>query len=140
MKFIVAPIWIFIITLSAISAQTTPGNPQHIHSIFFGGGNYYIMPDEEAALIEFLENIPHIETYIISIQSHTDDIGSLEYNQWLSQMRSRATYHKLLEYGLTADQLVIEDYGETSPVYDNATWNGKLRNRRVDIVLLKPQV
>ncbi len=119
--------------------QPTPDDPL-IHSIFFGGGDYSIFPEEEKALVEFLQKIPRIDTYIISIQSHTDDIGSLEYNQWLSRMRSRATYYQLLGLGLKADQLIIEDYGETSPAFDNSTWEGKLRNRRVDIVLMKPQV
>lgn len=123
----------------AQEAPPASGEPL-MHSIYFGGGDYYIFQQEEQSLSDFLKSIPDIESYVISIQSHTDDIGSMEYNQWLSEMRSRATYYKLLELGISEDQLIIEDYGETSPVFDNDTWEGKLRNRRVDVVLMKPQV
>jgi outer membrane protein OmpA-like peptidoglycan-associated protein len=131
---------IFYSPFQSAWGQTPASDDPMMHSIYFGGGDYTIYPEEEEALAEFLQKIPRMDTYIISIQSHTDDIGSLDYNQWLSRMRSRATYRKLLELGLKADQLIIEDYGETSPVFDNSTWEGKLRNRRVDIVLMKPQV
>jgi len=140
LRLLILALMVFPLYEPAWGQQPASENPLMIHSIFFGGGDYYIFPEEEEALVEFLRKFPEIDTYILSIQSHTDDIGSLEYNQWLSRMRGRATYNKLLELGLKADQLIIEDYGETSPAFDNSTWEGKLRNRRVDIVLMKPQV
>ena len=71
----------------------------------------------------------------ILIQSHTDNIGSLEYNQWLSRMRSESAYQKLLEKGIEPEMMLIEDYGEQNPYFDNQTWEGKLKNRRVDVII-----
>ena len=59
-----------------------------IRSIYFGGGSYYISDNQRSAINHFLDSLPHLENYQISISSHTDNIGGVEYNQWLSQMRS----------------------------------------------------
>lgn len=107
----------------------------YLFSIYFGGGSYYISPDQEQGLVEWLNSIPEVENHAISIHGHTDDIGSYEYNQWLSHMRCQATLQRLVEYGLDPDTISIEDFGELNPVYDNATWEGKLKNRRVDVII-----
>ena len=107
----------------------------YIHSIYFGGGSYFIDLDQINELNIWLDGIPELETHEISIHSHTDNIGSKAYNQWLSQMRSEAAFQKLLDYGLPEHVITITDFGEVSPVFDNDTWEGKLKNRRVDIII-----
>jgi outer membrane protein OmpA-like peptidoglycan-associated protein len=107
----------------------------YIHSIYFGGGSYYIDDQQTQELQDWLLTIPNIDDTEITIHSHTDNIGSKEYNEWLSQMRSRAAIIKLLEQGIPRELMSIEDFGELNPVYDNSTWEGKLKNRRVDIII-----
>lgn len=106
-----------------------------IFSIYFGGGSYYIDEEQVGELYKFLDAIDNIETQEISIHSHTDNIGSLQYNQWLSQLRSESAFNKLLQRGIPSDIITIADFGEQNPIYSNDTWNGKLRNRRVDIII-----
>lgn len=107
----------------------------YIFSIYFGGGSYYIDGGQEQDLYQWLDEIPNIEQHAISIHSYTDDIGGKAYNDWLSQMRSESALMKLLQKGIPSDIITIEDFGELNPIYDNSTWEGKLKNRRVDIII-----
>ncbi|MCB9081475.1 MAG: OmpA family protein [Lewinellaceae bacterium] len=116
-------------------AQREELKPYYIFSIYFGGGSYYIDEGQEQALYEWLDKIPYLDTHEISIHGHTDDIGSLEYNQWLSQNRCDAAWQRLLQNGVRPEQLSIQDFGELNPIYDNRTWEGRRRNRRVDIIV-----
>lgn len=116
-------------------AAQEEGPAYYIKSIFFGGGSYYIDEQQVQELYQFIDEIPDIENMEILIQSHTDNIGSLEYNQWLSQMRGQAAYQKLLEKGIKLEMMLIEDFGEQNPYFDNDSWEGKLKNRRVDVII-----
>ena len=103
-------------------------------SIYYGGGSYYISEDQKLDLLNFLLKIPHVEQYNITIHSHTDNIGGVEFNNWLSQMRSWSALQELLLHNISKDMIEIKDFGLHNPVYDNSTWEGKLNNRRVDIL------
>ena len=130
-------LFLFIIPIFAIqlSAQQLPGPNYYIFSIYFGGGSYYIDGQQVQDLNEWLDGIPGIENHEISIHSHTDDIGGREYNARLSRMRSEAVLQRLLLKGISPDIISIKDFGELNPVYDNSTWEGKLKNRRADIII-----
>ena len=106
-----------------------------IKSIYFGGGSYYIDYQQIIELQEFLNSIPQIETYDMTVHSHTDNIGGVEYNNWLSQMRSTTVVEELIQNNIPAEMIQIKDFGLHNPVYDNSTWEGRIRNRRVDIIL-----
>lgn len=105
-----------------------------IKSIFFRGGSYYIDGEQKEDIIEFL-NSQILENYEIHIHSHTDPIGGKEYNEWLSRMRSESTYRMLEIEGFIMDNIYIKDHDFSNPDFDNDTWKGRLKNRRVDIVL-----
>jgi len=114
---------------------SSPADQDHIHSIFFGGGSYYIVPDEAARLQQFLDEIPNLEAYEIEIQGHTDDIGNREYNLRLSDFRARTVRDRLIAYPLQPEMMQMLPLGEDEPSFDNKTWKGKLSNRRVDVIL-----
>lgn len=121
--------------LLATAQTSSPADRDHIISIFFGGGSYYISPGEDAKLQEFLDEIPNIEAYEIEIQGHTDDIGNREYNLRLSAYRARAVMDRLIAYPLAPEAMQVLPLGEDAPEFDNGTWEGKLNNRRVDVIL-----
>lgn len=121
-----------ICTSLAVSGQE---GPQYQMSIYFGGGSYYISQEQRNSITEFLNGIPHVEQFNITIHSHTDNIGGVEFNDWLSQMRSFSAKEELLINNIKPEMIEIKDFGLHNPVYDNSTWEGKLKNRRVDIFL-----
>lgn len=136
MKLYFILLGLFLLGSSLASAQTQEEPPAYrIFSIYFGGGSYYIDGEQVKDLYKWLDEIPDLETQEISIHSHTDNIGSLQYNQRLSQLRSEAAFNKLLQKGIPYEIITIADYGEQNPVYSNDTMDGKLRNRRVDIII-----
>lgn len=116
------------------SPENDPGKPYLIKSIYFGGGSYYIDGDQSKSLYEFFDGVI-LENYEIHIHSHTDIIGGREYNEWLSMMRSQMSYEIIAEGGYPLDNVFIKDHGFDNPDFDNDTWEGRAKNRRVDIVL-----
>ena len=128
---------LFCIIISSILFAQTKGEPVYIQSIFFGGGDYRIDEEQKEELANFLESIPHIEEYEISVHGHTDDIGGVEYNQWLSEMRSEMVVRQIMLKNISREAIGIKDFGELNPIYDNNTWEGKLKNRRADVVFKK---
>ncbi len=125
-------IWIFAIDTNA---QDTGTEPQLIKSIYFGGGSYFIDTYQLQELEKFINSIQGVESYSITIHSYTDNIGSAEYNQRLSELRSEAAISELLKLSISLERIEIKDFGKFNPIYDNATLEGRLRNRRVDIIL-----
>ena len=74
----------------------------------------------------------------IEIQGHTDDVGPAAVNMDLSLARARSVRDYLhQEAGIPLHRLAVAPYGETRPVADNKTREGRLKNRRVVLVVLK---
>ena len=69
-----------------------------------------------------------------SVEGHTDNTGNVGTNQTLSDARSKAVVEKLVENGIAADRLKSAGKGQTSPIADNSTDEGKAKNRRVEFV------
>jgi outer membrane protein OmpA-like peptidoglycan-associated protein len=70
---------------------------------------------------------------IILVEGHTDSAGSDEYNMGLSKLRAESVTNYLVSQGLDSSRFTTKWYGETQPVADNATVEGKSKNRRVEI-------
>ena len=84
--------------------------------------------------VDFVKKYPG---YKISIEGHTDNIGTEKYNQGLSERRAAAVKEYLLKQGVTdGARLRTVGYGESHPVADNSTETGRFKNRRVEILIL----
>ena len=70
---------------------------------------------------------------MIELRGHTDDVGSLESNQRLSEERARNVAKFLMLRGVTADKIKVVGYGKTQPLANNSTEEGRALNRRVEI-------
>ena len=109
--------------------------PHATKSIYFGGGSYYVDELQSEELRGFILEQQKSGQYNITIHSHTDNIGGVEYNEWLSEMRSQSVINKLIENLIDAESIQVKDFGQYNPVYDNSTWEGRFKNRRVDVIL-----
>ena len=109
--------------------------PAFKKSIYFGGGSYYIGAYQRAELHDWLDSIPNVESYQITIHSHTDNIGGVEFNEWLSENRSQSVIRELILKNINSGLIEIRDFGLHNPLYDNSTSEGRMMNRRVDIIL-----
>jgi hypothetical protein len=77
---------------------------------------------------------------ILSIEGHTDDVGSVAYNQTLSFKRAvAAATHLVLRDGFDPARIFVKGYGESLPIDDNSKKAGRARNRRVELLILVPE-
>ncbi len=106
-----------------------------LKSIYFGGGSYYVDEFQVTELYDFIDGVEKLEDYEIIIFSHTDNIGGVEFNKWLSQMRSEAVKLELLRKGIAQELIKIRDFGLSNPLYTNRSHAGRRGNRRVDVIL-----
>lgn len=81
-------------------------------------------------LYDMLKNNPDLK---ILIEGHTDNIGDEKSNKKLSEQRAASIKTKLVSKGITADRINTAGFGQTKPIADNATEEGKSKNRRVEI-------
>lgn len=86
--------------------------------------------DEIEEAVTFLEQNP---TLSVSVDGHTDAIGTQEYNQGLSERRANTVSKKLQELGLKETKILSKGFGEMKPIQTNETAEGRAKNRRVDI-------
>jgi outer membrane protein OmpA-like peptidoglycan-associated protein len=70
----------------------------------------------------------------VSVEGHTDSVGTDTYNQRLSERRAQAVADHMIDRGIAAGRLEVRGFGETRPVADNTTAAGRARNRRVEII------
>lgn len=72
----------------------------------------------------------------VNILGHTDATGTNAYNQGLSERRAASVHEHLVAQGVSGSRLKTRGYGETDPVADNDTVEGRQQNRRVEIVIV----
>lgn len=71
----------------------------------------------------------------LRVEGHTDSTGTPEKNMVLSQARADSVREYLVNQGIPSDRLVAEGFGQTKPIADNTTKEGKAKNRRVEFVI-----
>jgi len=69
----------------------------------------------------------------VSVEGHTDSVGSDTYNMGLSRRRADSVSGYLQSHGIAADRLTTEGFGESRPVATNETSEGRAQNRRVEL-------
>lgn len=79
----------------------------------------------------------HSEISKVQIEGHTDSKAGKALNQRLSEQRAASVKAYLISKGIAANRLTTKGFGETRPVADNNTEDGRFKNRRVDFKILK---
>jgi OOP family OmpA-OmpF porin len=106
-----------------------------LHNILFDTGKATIKPESAAALAVIGEVLKSDAALKIEIQGHTDNVGAPAANLKLSQDRAAAVKaHIVQNHGIAADRMTTAGLGDTKPLDDNKTEEGRARNRRVELV------
>ena len=100
----------------------------------FATGKSTILPDAAATLDAAAGALKAAGAFQVEVAGHTDNVGTLETNQKLSQERAQSVMAALVQRGIPATRLVAKGYGQTTPVADNRTEEGRAKNRRVELV------
>jgi OmpA-OmpF porin, OOP family len=85
-------------------------------------------------VVDFLKQNPSVE---IEISGHTDNKGSDNYNETLSQGRSEAVVTYIISQGIESFRLSAHGYGEAKPIDTNDSEDGRANNRRVEFTVMK---
>jgi outer membrane protein OmpA-like peptidoglycan-associated protein len=109
-------------------------NGKAILHIRFETGKATLRPEEYEIVEEIAKLMNNDEALKISIEGHTDDIGSSEANDKLSLERARTIRNGLVDMGIPSKRLRIAGYGSKKPMVMNNTAENRARNRRVEIV------
>lgn len=78
--------------------------------------------------------------YTLSVNGHTDDVGTDEYNQKLSERRAQSVYDYLIEAGVPAGIMTAKGWGKTKPLVEAKTNEARARNRRVELGIVNSRV
>ena len=92
-----------------------------------------LKPEGRAKLDDLVGKLKAVNLEVIIAIGHTDSIGSNAYNMKLSMRRADAIKAYLISKGIEANRIHTEGKGETQPVADNKTKEGRAKNRRVEI-------
>ncbi len=84
-------------------------------------------------VIQLLTENPSVK---IEISGHTDNAGKPAANLTLSNNRAKSVVNYLIEKGINTQRLTFKGFGETKPIADNKTEEGKAKNRRTELKII----
>ncbi len=108
-----------------------------LSNVYFDTGKSSLKPSSHKALDDLVEVLKLKSTMAIEIEGHTDDVGKPEDNLKLSQDRANEVKKYLQAKGIAATRVSAKGYGPEQPVADNATEEGRAKNRRTSLKVIK---
>ena len=103
------------------------------NKVLFDTNSSTVKPESRQTLTELANVLKKYPEDIILVAGHTDSDGTAEYNLTLSQARARSLADILVANGVAIESVQSHGYGETQPIADNTSADGKAQNRRVEL-------
>lgn len=107
-----------------------------LDNVYFDSGKSSLKSTSFTELDELFEYMSLKKALKIEIAGHTDDVGDDEANMNLSDARAKAVKAYLVKKGIASDRVKTSAFGETTPVADNETPEGRAKNRRIEVNVL----
>jgi outer membrane protein OmpA-like peptidoglycan-associated protein len=107
----------------------------NMSDVLFDTGKYNLRSAAREKLAKVAGVISGHAGLKLEVEGHTDNVGSDEYNQNLSEQRGAAVRDYLAEQGIPASALTTRGFGESKPTVSNDTAAGRQQNRRVELVV-----
>lgn len=104
-----------------------------LKNVFFDVNQFDLKPESEAELDIVVQLMNDNPTLKIQIGGHTDNVGKPADNLILSNNRAKSVVNYLISKNISAQRLAAKGFGETQPVADNTTEEGKALNRRTEM-------
>ncbi len=108
-----------------------------LNNVFFEFNSFELKRESKVELdklVDFLQKNPGLK---IEIGGHTDNVGSRDYNQKLSENRARSVYQYLVDHGIAASRLSFKGYNFSQPIATNETEEGRALNRRTEFKIIE---
>lgn len=107
-----------------------------IRPILFDFDRSEIKPESFQTLDELVDLMMSWPRLRFDIHGHTDNIGTIEYNQSLSERRAQAVFDALIQRGIEERRLRFRGFGMSKPVASNETEAGRAQNRRTEFIII----
>jgi len=103
--------------------------------VLFDVDSAIVKPQAQDSLDDAAQVFQEYKKTAIIVQGHTDSTGTEEHNQALSERRAQSVVAYLTGKGIDPARMAPQGYGEGQPIADNASTDGRAKNRRVDLLL-----
>ena len=124
---------------SSIADAITKTGSVALYGINFDTGKATLQSGSEAMLGEIVKVLREHTDWKFEVQGHTDNVGAAAANLALSDQRAKAVVAWLVTNGIDATRLVAKGYGDSQPVADNTSEDGRAKNRRVELKKLNEE-
>ncbi len=102
--------------------------------INFETGKSEIKPESQSIIDQIVKMLKQNPELKVSVEGHTDNVGSDKSNKTLSENRAKSVMNALISQGIDKSRLSYKGWGSSKPIADNTTEDGRYKNRRVEIV------
>lgn len=115
--------------------ETARGLIVNMSDVLFAFNKYDLKPDADIKLAKVSGILAAYPGLKLQVEGYTDNVGTDQYNQKLSEERADAVRDFLVSQGVPQANISAAGYGESDPVADNSTASGRAENRRVQLVV-----
>ncbi len=107
-----------------------------LKNVFFETNKFDLKSKSKVELNKLASFLTKNATAKIELGGHTDNVGNAKANQILSNNRAKAVFDYLVEKGIEKERLSTQGYGDTKPIADNGTEEGRAENRRTEFKII----
>jgi outer membrane protein OmpA-like peptidoglycan-associated protein len=108
-----------------------------LEDVYFETGSYNLTEDSWTAIHKLHQAMQFNPKMKVEIAGHTDNVGDPKANLNLSQKRAEVIVNWLAGKGIAKDRLIAKGYGDKKPIADNASPDGRKKNRRTEIKVIE---
>ncbi len=112
------------------------GEKMLLTNVFYEVDRWELKKESMSELDNLTDLLKFNKDFIVEIGGYTDSTGTDDYNLGLSEKRALSVVKYLIESGISSDRLQYKGYGNTSPVADNITYEGRRLNRRTEVKIV----
>ena len=113
------------------------GETMELSNVFYEIGSWQLKNESVSELDRLANLLSDNKNIIIEIGGYTDSTGLPELNQVLSEKRALSVVNYLINKGISSERLVYKGYGNTSPIGNNGTVEGRKLNRRTEAKIIE---
>jgi outer membrane protein OmpA-like peptidoglycan-associated protein len=115
--------------------ETERGVVVNLPDVLFNFDSAQLKGDAVRSVGEIAEVARSYPERTIAVEGHTDSVGTIAYNQRLSEDRAHSVARELTNRGVSRGRLAVQGFGESDPISTNRSEDGRRRNRRVEVII-----